>query len=117
MTHPEAVAVPSAGGPRHYLLYRPEGPNGGLTPPARPAVVLLPGTGGTAAWAADETRLPAFAAAAGFLLAIPEGLPPDPGRPPKFRTNPAAAHGLDAQIKLNDNVIRHLVIRLDPSKK
>jgi small subunit ribosomal protein S6 len=35
----------------------------------------------------------------------------------KFRTSPAAAHGLDAQIKLNDNVMRHLVIRLDPSKK
>jgi small subunit ribosomal protein S6 len=34
----------------------------------------------------------------------------------KFHTSPAAAHGLDAQIKLNDNVIRHLVIRLDPSK-
>jgi ribosomal protein S6 len=33
-----------------------------------------------------------------------------------FRTSPAAAHGLDAQIKLNDNVLRHLVIRLDPSK-
>ena len=35
----------------------------------------------------------------------------------KFRTSPAAAHGLDAQINLNDNVMRHLVIRLDPSKK
>lgn len=31
----------------------------------------------------------------------------------KFRTTSSAAHGLDAQIKLNDNVMRHLVIRLD----
>lgn len=34
-----------------------------------------------------------------------------------FRTTPAAAYGLDSQIKLNDNVMRHLVIRLDPRKK
>lgn len=34
----------------------------------------------------------------------------------KFRTAPNAAFGLDAQIKLNDNIMRHLVVRLDPSK-
>lgn len=33
----------------------------------------------------------------------------------KFRTMPAAAHGLDAQIHLNDNIMRHVVVRLDPS--
>lgn len=35
----------------------------------------------------------------------------------KFRADTAAAHGLDNQIKLNDNVIRHLVIALESAKK
>ncbi len=34
----------------------------------------------------------------------------------KFRTATSAAFNLDNQIKLNDNVMRHLVIRLDPAK-
>ena len=34
----------------------------------------------------------------------------------KFRSAPSIAYGLDAQIKLNDNVMRHLVIRLDDRK-
>lgn len=33
----------------------------------------------------------------------------------KFRTTPPAAHGLDAQMRINDNVMRHQVVRLDPS--
>lgn len=35
----------------------------------------------------------------------------------KFRTSTNAAFGLDAQIKLNDNIMRHMVVRLDPRKK
>jgi len=31
----------------------------------------------------------------------------------KFRTSPNAAYGLDGQLKLNDNIIRHLVFRMD----
>jgi polyhydroxybutyrate depolymerase len=71
---------------RRYLLFRPD--IAGHLSAARPVVIFLPGTGGTAEWAADEARLPAFAAANGFLLAVPEALPPDPTRPPKFLTNP-----------------------------
>ena len=31
----------------------------------------------------------------------------------KFRTSAAAAHGLNAQIRLNENIIRHVVFRSD----
>ena len=31
----------------------------------------------------------------------------------KFRTTPNAAFSLDGQLKLNDNIMRHMVIRLD----
>jgi len=31
----------------------------------------------------------------------------------KFRAMPTAAYGLDGQLKLNDNIMRHMVIRLD----
>lgn len=31
----------------------------------------------------------------------------------KFRTTPGAAYNLDGQIKLNENIIRHLVFRMD----
>ena len=31
----------------------------------------------------------------------------------RFRTSPEAAFGLDAQVKLNDNIMRHAVIRRD----
>jgi polyhydroxybutyrate depolymerase len=80
----EVVALNRHGADRRYLLF-PQ-PLGDPTP--RPLVVFLPGTGGTAEWAADEVRLPAFAAAAGFVLVVPEALPPDQGKPPKFLTNP-----------------------------
>ncbi len=89
MTRPERITLPRPEGERVYYLYRPPaGPNSRLTPAGRHMVVFLHGTGGTAEWAADEARLPAFAAAAGFVLAVPEALRPDPTRPPKFLTNP-----------------------------
>jgi len=31
----------------------------------------------------------------------------------KFRTTPGAAFGLDGQLRINDNIIRHLVFRMD----
>lgn len=79
----DEVQLPHDGRDRRYLLCPPAAP---ARPPA--VVVFLPGTGGTAEWTADETRLPAFAAAAGFALAVPEALRPRPDLPPKFLTNP-----------------------------
>lgn len=69
-------------GQRRYLLWpsRVHGP--------APAVVFLHGTGGIAEWVESETHLAAFAATAGFLLAVPAGLPPHPTRPIGFLTNP-----------------------------
>ncbi|HVK16086.1 MAG TPA: PHB depolymerase family esterase [Fimbriiglobus sp.] len=78
----ESVSVTVAGVERRYLLARAG------SDAHRPVVVFLHGTGGTAAWADGETGWSAFAGRAGFTLAIPEGLPPDSARPPKFLTNP-----------------------------
>jgi polyhydroxybutyrate depolymerase len=78
----ESVSVTVAGVERRYLL-------AGASPAVgRPVVVFLHGFGGTAAWADGETGWSAVAAREGFVLAVPEGLPPDPTRPPKFLTNP-----------------------------
>jgi polyhydroxybutyrate depolymerase len=67
---------------RRYLLW-PTHTHG----PA-PAVVFLHGTGGVAEWVESETHLAAFATTAGFLLAVPAGLPPHPSRPVGFLSNP-----------------------------
>lgn len=77
----ERVTLAARGRPREYLLFPPPGPG-------RPLVVFLHGAGGTAAWADGETGWSALAAREHFALALPEGLPPDPDRPPKFLTNP-----------------------------
>jgi polyhydroxybutyrate depolymerase len=77
----ERVTLVVGGRPREYLLFVPE-------TPGRPLVVFLHGAGGTAAWADDETGWSALAARDDFALALPEGLPPDPNRPPRFLTNP-----------------------------
>lgn len=71
-------------GDRSYLLFAP--PPG---PTAPPLVVVLHGAGGTAAWADDETGWSAAAARHGFAVALPDALPPDPAKPPKFLTNAA----------------------------
>ncbi len=77
----EPITLPTADGPRRYHLTRPAGP-------VRGVLLFLPGTGGTAAWAARDTHFPEAAVAAGFAAAVPDGLPPDPARPAKFLTNP-----------------------------
>lgn len=69
------------GGRRREWLYRAAGAGA-------PLVVFLTGTGGTAAWADRETGWSALAARAGFALAVPEALPPDPAAPPSFLRNP-----------------------------
>lgn len=78
----ETLTLTSGGHPRSALLFRP--PAAGPVP----LVVMLHGTGGSAAFAADETGWAAFAAARGFAVAFPDGLPVDPGSPPRFLTNP-----------------------------
>ena len=77
----QTIVLKHGGQPRKYVLWR-------AAANALPLVVFLPGTGGTAEWAADECRLPFFAALNGFSLVVAEALPPDPSRPPKFLTNP-----------------------------
>jgi polyhydroxybutyrate depolymerase len=82
----EEVTLAVGDRPREYLLHVP----GGTPGPARPAVLLLHGTGGTAHWAQEEARWFAFADRAGFVAVVPQGLPPDPDAPPKFIANPPA---------------------------
>jgi len=74
------------GRPRTFLIERPDA-HGPL-----PTVIMLHGTGGTAVWAADETAWGATARRHGFAVVYPEGLPPDPAKPPKFLTNPPIWH-------------------------
>jgi polyhydroxybutyrate depolymerase len=72
-------------GPRDYLLTQP------ITPASSSAgmiIILLHGTGGTAAWANQETGLPMFAQKHGFILVTPEGSPPFLDQPPRFLSNP-----------------------------
>ena len=79
----ETVTVAVDGENRLYLLQRPADPN-----LRSPVLIFLHGTGGTAAWATEETGWPEAARTAGYTLAIPQGLAPDPAKPPKFLTNP-----------------------------
>src|SRR5207302_11412182 len=51
-------------------------------------VLVLHGTGGTAAWTLGETGWADKADREGFLLALPEGLRPDLSKPPHFLDNP-----------------------------
>lgn len=67
---------------RRYLLARPDG----LRPSA--LVVALHGMGATAAWADDEAGWSAHFPRLGFALAMPEALPPNPAKAPKFLSNP-----------------------------
>jgi len=76
----ETVSLTSG---RTYLLARPS-----VGRPPWPLVLMLHGTGGSAAFAADETRLVPFAAEAGFVIAFADGLPVNPAEPPRFLSNP-----------------------------
>ncbi|MFO0848861.1 MAG: hypothetical protein U0871_09950 [Gemmataceae bacterium] len=82
----ERITLSVHGLDRRYLLAGAT--NDGPVSP-RPVMVVLHGTGGTAAWADDETGWSRFAADRGFLVALPDGVPLDPARPPKFLTNPS----------------------------
>jgi polyhydroxybutyrate depolymerase len=85
-----------------------------------PTVVFLHGTGGVAEWVESETHLAAFAATAGFHLALPAGLPPHPERPIGFLSNPPrwndnsttpadAHHSTTDDVTFLDNVFSDLV--------
>lgn len=68
---------------RRYLMARPT-----VGEPPWPVVVMLHGTGGSAEFAADETRLVPFASDAGFVVAFGDGLPVTPSEPTRFLSNP-----------------------------
>jgi polyhydroxybutyrate depolymerase len=86
MTFDQRILVQVGGRRREFLLHRPAGPG------PLPLVVMFHGTGGSAAWAADETGWSDIADREMFAVAYPEGLPPDPGKPAKFLTNPQLWH-------------------------
>lgn len=71
--------------PRQFLVYRPS-----RSPEraALPVVLMLHGAGATAGWMLEETRWHLTADREGFLVVLPEGLRPDPSRPPDFLNNP-----------------------------
>jgi polyhydroxybutyrate depolymerase len=68
---------------RRYLLHVPASHGDPM-----PAVLMLHGAGGSAAWAQDETRWNETADKYGFAVAYPNGLPVDPNRPSGFLDNP-----------------------------
>jgi polyhydroxybutyrate depolymerase len=78
----EPIILTVGGTERRYLLARPEG--------KRPSalVLALHGMGAIAAWADPEARWSAHFTHIGFTLAVPDGLPPNREKPPKFLTNP-----------------------------
>jgi polyhydroxybutyrate depolymerase len=76
-------ALPYDGLLRRFLVHSP--PDRGAAP--LPAVVVLHGAGGTPAWTLDETGWADKADKEGFLVVLPEGLRPDPTKPPSFLEN------------------------------
>lgn len=76
----ELVTLPHAGRVRQYLLH--------AAAPNRPVLMVLHGTGGSAAWAEEELQWRAVAEAEGFNLVLPDGLPPNPDEPARFLSNP-----------------------------
>jgi len=77
----EPVTLSHGGRDRLYLLHLAQHP-------ARPLLLVLHGTGGTAAWAEEELGWLRVAVQEDFNLAIPEGLPPNPDQPARFLSNP-----------------------------
>jgi polyhydroxybutyrate depolymerase len=70
--------------------------------------VFLHGTGATVAWADNETGWSNLAEREGFALAIPEALPPDPTKPPKFLTNPPRWNdGIDEKMQSDSLAANH----------
>lgn len=76
------IDLPHEGRRRRYLLQP-------APQPGQPLLMVLHGTGGTAAWAEQELGWSVDAARHGFNLVLPDGLPPNPDDEPKFLSNPA----------------------------
>lgn len=111
----DTIHLNSGGVPRRSLFFRPPGVPGPL-----PLVVMLHGTGGSAAFAADETGWATFADERGFAVAFPDGLPVDPTSPPRFLTNPQRwndgstkpgdlIHSDPDDVQFLADLIRHLI--------
>lgn len=79
----ERIALDVADFRREYRLFVPK-----VSGDPLPLVVFLHGTGATAPWADSETGWSGLAAREGFVLALPQALPPDILLPPKFLSNP-----------------------------
>jgi polyhydroxybutyrate depolymerase len=70
-------------GPRRCLVQHPVG----VTEPL-PVVLILHGSGATAAWALEEIGWSSLADRVPLLTVAPEGARPEPSRPPGFLDNP-----------------------------
>jgi polyhydroxybutyrate depolymerase len=94
-----------------------------------PALVVLHGTGGAVDWVDSELRLAALAERHQFTLSYPQGLPPDPAKPPGFLSNPYRwndgstrpgdpLHSTPDDIAFLDSLFDDLVIRFsaDPNR-
>ena len=81
----QSFALTVKGVARTYLLHVPPAYD-----PARawPVVVMFHGGGGNAREALRDTGWAEKADAEGFLAVFPEGTPPDPAKPARFRGNP-----------------------------
>ncbi len=73
------------GRPRRFLMHRPAG-RGDMAP--IPVVIVLHGTGATAAWTLGDTRWAEKSDREGFVVVLPDGLRPDMTKPPHFVDNP-----------------------------
>src|SRR3954464_8816369 len=96
------VHLDTDAGPRSYRAHVPPGHAGPL-----PAVVMLHGAGGTAAWTLAETGWASVANREGFLVVLPEATRPDPPLPPSFLQNPqvwndGSAHGEPPRPNVDD---------------
>ena len=69
---------------RRYLVHVPPQAREALLP----VVLMLHGVGGSARWTLLETGWAGKADREGFVAVFPEGLPADPSRPARLRTNP-----------------------------
>ncbi len=81
MASVQSRSIVSAAHTRHYLHYTAVGSH-------LPLVLMLHGTGGTAAFAAQETGLGEYLAERGYHVVFPDGLPVHPEQPPRFLSNP-----------------------------